>query len=336
MKKNSRAASACLACFLLFALFWGGCTPRKSNDMQLSLAYTGSNSFEYFDVGNDRNADFLSGRASEVCVLSVDSQNESTQETEDYAYGLYKVSSNTVLQNYRVTEKIYPASTTKLLTTLVALKHCNLSETVTFSYNASHLGVYGAVECGFEEGDQIMLGDLLAALLIFSGNDAGIAIAEHVSGSVEAFAELMNEEAQKIGAVDTHFVNPHGLHNKEHYTTAYDIYLIFNELIHYNSFLSTISMPSCEVNYVDANGNAKSKTFESTNLFFNGTFEVPDGIEIIGGKTGTTYAAGCCLTLLFKDTNGNTYIAEVFHAPSYEVLYGKMVELMKSVAPRSK
>lgn len=336
MKKNSRAASACLACFLLFALFGGGCTPKKNNDMQLSLAYTGSNSFEYFDVGNDRNADFLSGRASEVCVLSVDSQNESTQETEDYAYGLYKVSSNTVLQNYRVTEKIYPASTTKLLTTLVALKHCNLSETVTFSYNASHLGVYGAVECGFEEGDQIMLGDLLAALLIFSGNDAGIAIAEHVSGSVEAFAELMNEEAQKIGAVDTHFVNPHGLHNKEHYTTAYDIYLIFNELIHYNSFLSTISMPSCEVNYVDANGNAKSKTFESTNLFFNGTFEVPDGIEIIGGKTGTTYAAGCCLTLFFKDTNGNTYIAEVFHAPSYEVLYGKMVELMKSVAPRSK
>ncbi len=335
MKKNSKAASACLSCFLLFALFLGSCASQSDNE-QLSLAYTGSNSFEYYDVGNDRNADFLSGRASEVCVLSGDSANESTKETEDYAYGLYKVSSNTVLQNYRVTEKIYPASTTKLLTTLVALKHCNLSETVTFSYNASHLGVYGAVECGFEEGDQIMLGDLLAALLIFSGNDAGIAIAEHVSGSVEAFAELMNEEAHKIGAVDTHFVNPHGLHNKDHYTTAYDIYLIFNELIHYNSFLSTISMPSCEVNYVDANGNAKSKTFESTNLFFNGTFEVPDGIEIVGGKTGTTYAAGCCLTLLFKDINGNTYIAEVFHAPSYEVLYGKMVELMKSVAPQSK
>lgn len=336
MKRNTKTAIACLTCFLLFALFCGGCTSEQKRDETIPLAYTGSNSFEYFDVENDRNADFLSGRATEVCVLSANSAEDPTTETEDYAYGLYKLSSNTVLQKYRVTEKIYPASTTKLLTTLVALKHCNLSETVTFSYNAANLGVYGAVECGFEEGDQIMLGDLLAALLIFSGNDAGIAIAEHVSGSVEAFADLMNEEAQRIGAVDTHFVNPHGLHNKDHYTSAYDIYLIFNELIHYNSFLSFISMPSCEVNYVDAQGNAKMKTFESTNLFFNGTFEVPEGIEIVGGKTGTTNAAGCCLTLYFKDVNENSYIAEVFHAPSYEVLYGKMVELMKSVAPQSK
>lgn len=333
MKRNSKTAIACLTCFLLFALFCGGCASGEKSDDTIPLAYTGSNSFEYYDVGNDRNADFLSGRASEVCVLVSDATDE--PDTEDYSYGLYKVSSNTVLQKYRVTEKIYPASTTKLLTALVALKRCNLSETVTFSYSAANLGVYGAVECGFEEGDQVMLGDLLAALLIYSGNDAGVAIAEHVSGSVEAFAALMNEEAAKIGAVDTHFVNPHGLHNKDHYTTAYDIYLIFNELIHYNSFLSFISMPSCEVNYVDAKGNAKTKTFESTNLFFNGTFEVPKGIEIVGGKTGTTNAAGCCLTLYFKDVNENTYIAEVFHAPSYEVLYGKMVELMKSVAPQS-
>lgn len=336
MKRNSKTAIACLTCFLLFALFCGGCASDEKAEGTLSLAYTGSNSFEYFDVGNDRNADFLSGRAMEVCVLSSDSAEDSAAETEDYAYGLYELSTNTILQKYRVTEKIYPASTTKLLTALVALKNCNLSETVTFSYNAANLGVYGAVECGFEEGDQVMLGDLLAALLIYSGNDAGIAIAEHVSGSVEAFAELMNEEAEKIGAVDTHFVNPHGLHNKEHYTTAYDIYLIFNELIHYNSFLSFISMPSCEVNYVDAHGNTKMKTFESTNLFFNGRFEVPEGIEIVGGKTGTTNAAGCCLTLYFKDASGKSYIAEVFHAPSYEVLYGKMVELMKTVAPRSK
>ena len=165
--------------------------------------------------------------------------------------------------------------------------------------------------------------------MICSGNDAGVAIAEHVSGSVEAFAELMNEEARKLGAVDTHFVNPHGLHNKEHYTTAYDIYLVLNELIHYNTFLSIISMPSCEVDYVDAQGNAKTKIFNSTNLYFEGVFKAPEEVEIIGGKTGTTNAAGCCLTLYFRDEDGESYIAEVFHAPTYEILYGKMSELMK-------
>ncbi len=313
---------------LLFALFCAGCgTVEKNSEDETALAYTGSKSFEYYDVGNDRNADFLTGRGTEVCIPAI--PKEESDRAEEYVYGLYRLSDKTVLQESGILDKIYPASTTKLLTALVALKHCNLSESVTFSYNASHIGVAGAMTCGFEEGDTVMLGDLLTALLIYSGNDAGIAIAEHVAGSVEAFAELMNDEAKKLGAVDTHFVNPHGLHNKEHYTTAYDIYLILNELIHYNSFLSIISMPYCEVNYVDAQGYAKSKTFNSTNLYFEGKFAAPEEVEIIGGKTGTTNAAGCCLTLYFKTKDGTSYIAEVFHAPTYEILYGKMTELMK-------
>lgn len=329
MKQNNRKWSVIL---LTFALLCSGCASSKE-DAVVPLVYTGSNSFEYYDVGNDRNADFLTGRGAEVCIPSMEESEKVTEE--ECVYGLYSVSNSEVLQEYGLMEKIYPASTTKLLTTLVALKHCNLSETVTFSYNASHIGIYGAVLCGFEEGDSVMLGDLLASLLICSGNDAGIAIAEHVSGSVEAFADLMNEEAYNIGAVDTHFVNPHGLHNMEHYTTAYDIYLIMNELIHYNSFLSAISVPTYEVNYTDAQGNEKSKLFKSTNLFFYGDFEAPEGIEIVGGKTGTTPAAGCCLILYFKDADGISYIAEVFHAPSYEALYTKMVELMKIAATQS-
>jgi len=320
-----------MAVSLLFILFCVGCNSSSESESEIALTYTGSKSFEYYDVGNDRNADFLSGRGSEVCIPLTSSDEDIVPEM-DYVYGLYRLSDYKVIQQCGTLDKIYPASTTKLLTALVALKYCNLSETVTFSYNASHIGVYGAVLCGFDEGDTVMLSDLLAALLIYSGNDAGIAIAEHVSGSVEAFSELMNEEARKLGAVDTHFVNPHGLHNSEHYTTAYDIYLILNELIHYNTFLSIISMPSCTVNYIDAQGNAKSKTFDSTNLFFGGGFEVPKGIEIIGGKTGTTNAAGCCLTLYFKGKGGTPYIAEVFHAPTYEVLYTKMTELMRTAA----
>ncbi len=314
---------------LFFALFFTGCNSGSAGGKLLPFAYTGSNSFEYFDVGNDRNADFLLGRAAEVCVPSLKTEEDASQE---YAYGLYHVSENKVLEECRILEKIYPASTTKLLTALVALKYCDLSESVRFSYNASHIGVYGATLCGFEEGDTVALGDLLSAMLVCSGNDAGIAIAEHVSGSVEAFVELMNQEARKLGAVDTHFTNPHGLHDKEHYTTAYDMYLVLNELIHYNKFISTISQSSYTVDYIDAQGNAKSKIFESTNLLFNGTFEAPEGIEIIGGKTGTTNAAGCCLVLYFKDRNGSSYIAEVFGAPTYEALYGKMVELMRTVS----
>ncbi len=313
----------------VFALIFCGCGSSAEEEL-LPFAYSGSDFFEYYDVGNDRNADFLKGRATEVCIPSETTTEEI--DSKDYVYALYHVSDNQMLEEHGVLEKIYPASVTKLLTSYLALKYCDLSEPVTFSYNASHIGVYGSMLCGFKEGDTVILGDLLSAFLICSGNDAGVAIAEHVSGSVEAFADLMNEEARKLGAVDSHFVNPHGLHNADHYTTAYDMYLVLNELVHYNKFISTISQSSCTVEYTDAKGNVNYKTFESTNLFFNGTYKVPEGIEIIGGKTGTTNAAGCCLVLYFKDSNGDFYIAEVFRAPSYEVLYGKMVELMKQVS----
>ena len=327
MRKTKRTL---IAFALMLCQFFVGCGSFSAENESETLAYTGSKSFEYYDVGNDRNADFLTGRGMEVCIPS-GITDEADEET-GCVYGLYRVSDNTVLDESGVFETIYPASTTKLLTALVALKYCNLSEKVTFSYNASHINVSGAMLCGFKEGDTIALGDLLAAFLISSGNDAGIAIAEHVSGSEEAFAVLMNEEAKKLGAVDTHFVNSHGLHNREHYTTAYDVYLVMNELIHYSTFLSIISTPKYEVNYTDALGNEMTKTFESTNLYFVGSFKAPDEIEIVGGKTGSTYAAGCCLILFFKDDKGRAYIAEVFHAPTYEALYSKMTELMKMAA----
>ncbi|MBE5930239.1 MAG: D-alanyl-D-alanine carboxypeptidase [Lachnospiraceae bacterium] len=320
-----------IALLLLFALFCAGCGKKPIQEEAVPLGYTGSQSYEYYDVGNDRNADFLTGRGAEVSIPA-GTADDAVAAKEDYVYGLYRLSDRKVLCEHGLTEQIYPASTTKLLTALVALKYCNISETVTISYNASHIGIPGAMLCGFNEGDTIMLGDLLTALLVYSGNDAGIAIAEHVAGSEEAFAEMMNEEARKLGAVDTHFVNSHGLHKKDHYTTAYDIYLIMNELIHYNSFLSIVSMPSCEIHYSDKLGNPKVKSFNSSNLYFEGLFKVPEGIEIIGGKTGTTGSAGCCLILYFKDEKGVSYIAEVFHAPTYEALYMKMTELMKQTA----
>lgn len=327
MKQNRIRSAA--AGMLLLAVLNGGCAAGTAEEALLPFVYTGSQSYEYYDVGNDRNANFLTGRASEVCIPSQDTNSD---ETSEYVYGLYRITDHEVLEQYHITEQIYPASTTKLLTTMVALKYCDLSESVVFSHHASHIGVYGAVLCGFEEGDTVLLGDLISAFLVCSGNDAGIAIAEHVSGSVENFAELMNAEAKKLGAVDSHFTNPHGLHDANHYTTAYDMYLILDELVHYNKFISTISQHSCTIEYQDANGNVKSKTFESTNLFFNGTFKAPEGITIIGGKTGTTNAAGCCLMLYFKDETGYYYIAEVFHAPSYEILYGTMIKLMQSVS----
>lgn len=302
---------------------------KENSQTDIPMMFSGSASFENYDVGNKKDPAVLSGRSESVCIPTL---SDVPGESEDISYLVYCTSNNKVITEHRSTKRIYPASITKLMTTYIALKYCDLNEMVTFSHNASHIGIKGAALCGFQEGDSLTLGDLLEAMLISSGNDASIAIAEHVSGTVEAFVEKMNQEALQLGAVDTHFVNPHGLHSDEQYSTAYDMYLVFNELIHYNRFVSAIAETSLTVNYKDAAGNNKAKAFNSTNLFFSGAYEPPDGITLLGGKTGYTEKAQCCLILSFEDRDGNSYVAELFHSPGYEALYNKIISLLRIVA----
>ena len=104
--------------------------------------------------------------------------------------------------------------------------------------------------------------------MLCSGNDCGTAIAEHISGSEEAFAELMNTEAAKLGATGTHFVNPHGLHDDDHYTTAYDLYLIFNAACKYQLFMDIISMDSYSAEITGADGECKNSILGAYKLLF--------------------------------------------------------------------
>lgn len=236
---------------------------------------------------------------------------------------------NEVLFASNAYKKLYPASLTKLMTALVVIKQAELTDIVTVSYNASHIKETAAKTCGLREGDMISLDALLHCLLIYSGNDAAIAIAEHVGGSESAFIEKMNETAKQIGAVNTNFINPHGLHHDDQYTTAYDMYLIFHELVQYDKFLSIISMDRYEADYVDSRGNSIQKTFQTTNWYFSGTVKPIDDFTILGGKTGTTSKAGNCLVLFSRDdTKDIEYISIILKASSNTVLYNQMNHLL--------
>ena len=227
-----------------------------------------------------------------------------------------------------VYHKLYPASLTKLLTALVVLQNSNMSDEVTISYNASHITEIGAKLCGFEEGDTISLDALLKSMLVYSGNDAAVALAEHVGGSVESFVKMMNQEAKKIGAVHSNFINPNGLHDDNQYTTAYDLYLIFNELLNFDSFRTIMPMASYTAQYSDKNGNPKEKEFKTTDLYLSGEKTANSEIKVIGGKTGTTSKAGNCLILLSRDTNKKEYISVILRANGSNDLYSQMSHLL--------
>ena len=118
------------------------------------------------------------------------------------------------------------------MTAMLALKYGNMNDVVTITQENLNLEE-GSQVCGFWAGDQVTMDQLLHCLLVYLGNDAAAAIAEHVGGSTDGFVEMMNSYARELGCTGTHFTNPHGLQDENHYTTPYDIYLMLKEAMNY-------------------------------------------------------------------------------------------------------
>ncbi|MCD8222576.1 MAG: serine hydrolase [Clostridiales bacterium] len=220
-------------------------------------------------------------------------------------------------------EKLYPASITKIMTALTAIRYGSLSDTVTVG-DETVITEAGASLCRISPGDNLTLEQLLYGLMLPSGNDAAAAIAVAISGSIESFSQLMNDEAYRIGATDTHFVNPHGLHDENHYTTAYDLYLIMHEALREPIFRQIIGTSSYTAQYTDSSGTAKTQVWESSNQYLTGDRELPEGFSVIGGKTGTTKAAGYCLILAVDNQESEEYISVILKSDSRDHLYDSM------------
>lgn len=184
------------------------------------------------------------------------------------------------------------ASTTKIMTCIVILEQADLSDTVTFSKHAASMP---DVQLGAASGESFVLKDLLYSLMLESHNDTAVALAEHVGGSVEGFAALMNAKAEEIGLTDTHFVTPNGLDADTHYTTAKDLCLLSAYAITNEDFLEIIQTPSKTIH-----STSKSKTYSLSNKdrFLN-SYKGAMGI-----KTGFTGNAGYCFAGAAK--RGNT------------------------------
>ena len=229
-------------------------------------------------TGSDVNADSIFITATEGALFDLQA------EEVRYAKNIFETRS--------------PASLTKVMTALVALKYANPDDRVTVTQAAFDIEM-GSSVCELHLGDRLTLKQLLYGLLIASGNAAAMQIAEYVGGgSISNFVNMMNEEAAAIGATHTHFVNAHGLTAENHYTCAYDMYLIFRE---------------------------------ATDHYLTGEASLPSNVIIYGGKTGTTTDAGACLVLLTKDLYGNPYISVIMHSETKESLYVEMNQILSLI-----
>lgn len=301
------------------------------NHNEYGLAYEtqgDKSSFRFVNLGTQESA--YKGFASDLCVVSGEVSGNSATIEDCSAAALFDINNNQVLYAKGAHERLEPASLTKVLTALVALKYGNLDDVYTASSNVE-INESGATMVGLKAGDTMTLDQALHGLLMSSGNDAGVLIAEGISGSVEAFCALMNEEAKKLGATNCNFVNPHGLTADNHYVTAYDMYLIFKEAIKYDEFNQIINSTSYSTVYKDRQGESKEMTCETTNLFLKGTYASPENVNVVGGKTGTTRSARNCLVLYAKDTAGNPYVSVILKCSERGILYEQMTELLSEI-----
>lgn len=269
--------------------------------------------------------------AASLCVAAGDVSNEESPDMAQVeAAALFGLDDGKVMYAKNIHERLHPASLTKVMTALVALENGQLNQTLTAT-EAVHITESGAVLCGLKSGDTMTLDQALRILLVYSANDVAMLIAENIGGSVEHFVEMMNEKAHALGATNTNFMNPHGLTDSDHYTTAYDLYLIFQEAAKYETFNEIIHMANYQTVYYDKAGKEKAFEKPTTNLFLRGEYQAPANVTVIGGKTGTTSAAGNCLILLTRDENGSPYISVILRAEGPDVVYNKMKDLLEEI-----
>lgn len=312
-----------ISIFVLVVALCSGCSGNPFKITDSFASYYAENKEE---AGSD-----LEGMAADLAVVSDSEATDPNYQSNDYADLLINDSANEIVESYHCFDKLYPASITKVMTALVAIKYGNLEDQVKVTDEAV-ITESGATLCGIKPGDTLTLEQLLYGLMLPSGNDAGAAIAVHMDGSIEAFADRMNEEAKRLGAVDSHFVNPHGLHDEDHYTTAYDLYLIFNEAFKYPQFREIIEAKAYTADYINGAGESVSRTWKCSNQFITGERDTPEGVTVLGGKTGTTKAAGYCLIIASKDnaSEGN-FISVVLKSDSRAHLYDNMTNIISKI-----
>lgn len=244
------------------------------------------------------------------CLVGVNINVPETGVNLEDLYSPYAIlieeSTGSVLARRGKSERIYPASLTKIMTAVLAVEYTeNLDEYIAIPEDMFYkLYAQEASMAGFEPGEWVCLRDLLYGILLPSGAECCVAFAERIAGSEEAFAELMNQKAQELGMGNTHFCNATGLHEPEHYSTVEDMAVLLQYALNYESFREVFT--SNWYNTQPSEQHPEGLMFYST-MFQSLGDPTLNGGEILGGKTGYTEEAGLCLASLAV-VNGKEYI----------------------------
>lgn len=242
-------------------------------------------------------------------------------EIESEAAIVMEASTGSILYNKSAYDAYYPASTTKLMTSLLAIEQCPLSDIITCSRESVESIGWDSSRIGLVAGESIDMENALYAILLASANEVSYAVAEHIGGTVDNFVAMMNQRAKDLGCVNTNFVNPHGLDHEEHYSCPYDLALIAKKAMEYTTFRRVSGSYNHQIpatNKNDARWISNTHPFIKKNVIYEGVF---------AGKTGSTSKAGNCLVTC-AEQNGMTLICVIMKAPNSATVQSDTTKLL--------
>ena len=295
---------------------------------------------------------FLTAEFLVVCLLSVNSLTmvfaEEEQDTEGSVPASYTIETNeipgwpqgpaiesaagavididtgTFLYGKGSTEKMYPASTTKIMTALLLLENCDLNDEITFSEIVYDLEE-GSSHLGIQAGEKMKLEDAAYGLMLASANDIANGVAEYMGGSLSGFADMMNARAEELGCVNTHFANPHGLYQEDHYTCAHDMALIAAAAYQNPVFRKIVT--TREYTIPETNLTEEERSFLNHHKMMHEDEEFYRD-WCTGGKTG--YTSQCLNTLVtYGEKDGKRLASVVFRAEGSEIAYRDSTEILE-------
>ena len=331
-RRRRRRRNRILLTILICILFAGCCTLaffqlKKGYDLDISHSYLETSDF----AKNTDAASLMTAPpfAHDLCVAPGDVEYDNLSLNGNEKGALFDVDDKKVIFGKSLYEKVYPASITKIMTAILAVKYGNMDDVITITEEDVTLEE-GSQMVGFQTGDTVTMDELFHGLLVYSGNDCAMAIARHIGGTVENFVAMMNEEVKSLGATGTHFVSPHGLHDDNHYTTVYDIYLMLNEAITFPYFVETMQLGKYTISYTRGEETITAR-LDATDHYLTGEDSAPADVTVLGGKTGTTSAAGSCLAILSQNRYGEPYVSIVMKAVNKVTLYSDMNKLLSEI-----
>ena len=235
-----------------------------------------------------------------TCGIRVSAAREDEPPIRSNVALLCEAETGEILYEKNIHQKAFPASTTKIMTALLALENCEMDEPVTVTRDALNTVTPGSSIAGLQNGEVLTMYEMLECLLVASGNDAASVIAAHIGGSVEQFVAMMNERSEELGCTGTHYTNPSGLHDENHYTTAEDLFKVTQEAMKHQEFMDIVG--SAQVVIPETNKVDHPRYFNNTNQLISQAVTSENLYsKATGIKTGHTTPAGYCLVSSAED-----------------------------------